>query len=129
MKLFAAATVALIALTSAASAQDYRIDRRQDMQQHRIEQGIRSGEITRGEAYRLQTEQARIRELERDAKRDGRVDRHEAARIERAQDQASRHIREEKHDSEARGKWGHRNHYSRNNQHSDRSGNWNRRWW
>ena len=113
MKTLTLATLALLAMTAAAAAHDTtqdRIDRREDRQERRIEQGVRSGEITRREYRQLESEQARIREMERRAKSDGHIDRREAAAIERAQDNASRHIRQEAHDG-------------------DRRGNWYRRWW
>ena len=119
-----APVVAIVAGPSLATAQDWsrssghggyqhrqadrqsEIDRRQDRQQHRIERGVRSGEITPSEYHRLQAEQARIRQLEANAKRDGHIDRREAAAIERAQDAASRHIAQERNDGERRGSWG-----------------------
>lgn len=119
-----ASTLVVVTGTTAASAQDWgrgygygggyhqrqaerqnEIDSRQDRQQHRIQRGVRSGEITPAEYQRLQAEQARIRQLEANAKRDGRVSRYEAEQIRRAQDEASRHIRHEKHDGDRRGGW------------------------
>ena len=118
-----APVVAIVAGPSVAAAQDWsrssghggyqhrqadrqsEIDRRQDRQQHRIERGVRSGEITPSEYHRLQAEQARIRQLEANAKRDGHISRHEAEQIRRAQNDASRHIRHEKHDGDRRGGW------------------------
>ena len=108
MKILSLATLALIATTAVASANDNRIDRRESIQERRIQEGVRSGDITRREYRQLEAEQARIRSMEREAKRDGRVDRREAAAIERAQDAASRHIAQERHDSERRGYWGRR---------------------
>ena len=114
MNRIAIATVAFVAMTSAASATDWygrgtstqrEIDVRQDRQESRIQQGVRSGEINRREYQQLEAEQARIRELERRAKADGRVDRYEAAHISRAQNEAGRHIYQESHDRERRGNW------------------------
>jgi uncharacterized membrane protein YebE (DUF533 family) len=120
MKSFAIAAVTLVALSSAAAAHGPgsgygdRIDRRQANQEQSIRQGVRSGEITRHEYYKLEAEQARIRALERSAKRDGYVDPYERRRLEAAQDAARRHIAQEKHDGDRR--------------HSHR-GSWDRRWW
>lgn len=102
--------IGLAALTAicATSASADEIDRRQAMQERRIQDGVRSGEITRREYRALEAEQARIRQLEARAKADGRVDGREAAEIRRAQNEASRHIRQESTDSERR---------------------WYRRWW
>lgn len=108
MKSLVIATLALVTFSSSAFAQSYRIDRREANQERRIEEGLRSGDITRREARDLKAEQDRIQALERAAKRDGHVDRREAAQIERAQDAASRHIAQDRNDSERRGQWGHR---------------------
>ncbi len=101
------AAMAVLSVASIAASAD-EIDQRQASQERRIQQGVRSGELTRGEYYRLEAEQARIRTLEARAKADGRVDRYEAAQIRRTQDAASRHIYQEKHDTDRR---------------------WIRRWW
>jgi uncharacterized membrane protein YebE (DUF533 family) len=101
------AAMAVLSVSAVTASAD-EIDRRQSSQERRIQQGVRSGELTRGEYYRLETEQARIRALEARAKADGRVDRYEAAQIRQAQDNASRHIYQEKHDGDRR---------------------WTRRWW
>jgi hypothetical protein len=100
-----AGLAALAASTTFASAFD-EIDRRQAMQQQRIQQGVRNGDLTGREYRALQAEQARIADLERRAKADGRVDRFEAERIRQAQQAASRHIYQERHDREQRGSWG-----------------------
>jgi uncharacterized membrane protein YebE (DUF533 family) len=108
MKTLTIAALALVAMTAGAAAydaRDARIDRRENIQENRIQQGVRSGEITRREHRQLEAEQARIRDMERQAKRDGHIDRREAAAIERAQDAASRHISQEKHDADRRRWW------------------------
>lgn len=115
-KLILAAAIGLVASTGIASAHDgysssygygygtgSQIDSRQAYQANRIEAGRRSGEITRSEYRQLQAEQARIRQLEAQAKRDGHIDPWEAARIRRAQNEASQHIREEASDAQRRG--------------------------
>ena len=103
----------LIATTTIASADYYSsstrdIDTRQANQERRIQQGVRSGELNRGEYVRLEAEQARIRQMERQAKSDGYVSSAERARISQAQNQASKHIFQEKHDTERRGQHNHR---------------------
>jgi hypothetical protein len=102
---FLLASLTAVSLTpvlfaTAASADE--IDRRQAYQEQRIRAGVRSGEITRREYRQLETEQARIRELERRAKADGYVDPWERAQISRAQTAASAHIYQESHDGERR---------------------------
>ncbi|MDX2157152.1 MAG: hypothetical protein SFW09_11645 [Hyphomicrobiaceae bacterium] len=115
MKTLAIAAIALATLSTAAAAQSYgsnRIDRREANQERRIQEGLRSGDITRREYRQLEAEQRRIQEMERQAKRDGYIDRREAREIARSQDAASRHIAQERSDGERRG-----------------SGLWQRRWW
>ena len=105
---------ALLATTTIASADYYssystrNIDARQANQEHRIQQGLRSGDLTRSEYHRLEGQQARIHQMERQAKSDGYVSAAERARIRQAQNEASRHIYQEKHDSERRGQHHHR---------------------
>lgn len=65
---------------------------RQINQQKRIKQGVRSGELTRGEVRRLEREQNQIRRMKVRARTDGEVTDRERARIMREQNQASRHI-------------------------------------
>ena len=77
------------------------IDRREHHQQVRIRQGIRSGELTRAEARRLEAEQARIRVDERFAKR-GDFTPEERRRIQNELNKASRDINKQKHDRQDR---------------------------
>ena len=78
------------------------INGRQHREQLRIRHGIRSGELTRREAFRLQAERARIRAYERYARRDGYVSPRERARLDRGLDRASRDIYRQKHDRQDR---------------------------
>ena len=103
IKLGMIAATALIANTGVASAHDNStsdIDARRVQQEKRIREGVRSGELTGREYYKLEKEQAQIRRMERDAKADGYVSSAERARIKAAQNQASRDIYAEKHDGE-----------------------------
>ena len=100
------ATLALIA-AGATAANAYGtstrdIDRTQANEQARINAGVRDGSLTRGEAARLQAEQRRIEHMESRAKADGHISRAEHDRIRRAQEEASRHIYQERHDSQSR---------------------------
>ena len=84
-----------------ASAQSmYDIDRRQDYQQNRIEQGIQSGQITRNEAYRLEQGERAIDRAQARARADGVVTPQERARIDRMTDRESRDIYRQSHDSQ-----------------------------
>lgn len=73
------------------------IDKREAVQQQRIDQGIKSGELTGKEAAKLEAGQARVEKMEARAKSDGRVTRQERQRIHKAQDHQSKHIHRAKH--------------------------------
>jgi hypothetical protein len=77
------------------------IDRREHQQQVRIRQGVRSGELTRQEARRLEAEQARIRVDERFAKKNDFTP-DERRRIQKELNKSSRDIRKQKHDRQDR---------------------------
>lgn len=100
--ILAASAVAATTMAFALPASADQIDHRQHRQAKRIEQGVRSGQLTAHEAARLRAEQARINRLEHLAERDGHVNHYERARIRAAQHAASRHIYEEKHDGQNR---------------------------
>jgi hypothetical protein len=78
------------------------LERRDAINNERIERGIREGQITRREAARLREQQARIERMEARARADGVVTERERVRIEVAQKELSRNIRFEKHDRQAR---------------------------
>ena len=78
------------------------INRRQHREQRRIYNGIRSGELTRREAARLEAEQFRIRAYERRAKRDGDLTRRERYRLDHMLDRGSRNIYRQTHDRQDR---------------------------
>lgn len=98
-----AAVGLLVATTFATSVSAYdRIDRRQDRQQYRIEQGIRDGSITPDEARRLRQAQRRIAREEWLAKSDGWVTPDERARIEAMQDRENQRIARLRSDDDRR---------------------------
>lgn len=78
------------------------IDERQENQQRRIEQGIRSGALTEREAARLQREQDRIQRMEDRALADGQLSKAERRRLQRRLNRSSRHIYRQKHDAQRR---------------------------
>jgi hypothetical protein len=77
-----------------------RIDQREVNQEKRIQQGVKSGELTQRETSRLQGEQARIERTEARAKADGKMTPKEREHITQMQDRASRDIHREKHDAQ-----------------------------
>jgi hypothetical protein len=96
--------LALAASTTAASAHDYyregRIDDRRAVQEYKIQAARRSGELTRFEKSKLEYEQYRVRQMERQALRDGYINKWEARRIANAQDGAARDIYRQSHDGD-----------------------------
>jgi len=98
-------TGALLALTLAEPipARGGEIKERQKHQQQRIDEGVKSGELTKKETLKLEAEQAKIRRKKRRFKRnDGEIGPKERAKLEQEQDKASKHIYKEKHDAQTR---------------------------
>lgn len=104
---FAAFLVGLI-FTADSFAQTNRrpygnINQRQRNQQNRIYQGIRSGELTRREAYRLERGQYRTNRLEQRYRNSGNgLSRYERLRLENRQNRDSYRIYRQKHDKQDR---------------------------
>jgi hypothetical protein len=86
----------------AAPAATPGVDQRQANQDKRIDQGIASGQLTNREARRLEHQQARIDRAEGRAKADGSVNANERRRLHHMQDHASKNIRRQKHDAQAK---------------------------
>ena len=99
--------IALVASTvpAIASARGYddAIDQRQQQLEHRIQQGWRSGELTRPEYVRLQREMRDITRNERAFAADGFLSRREREHLLTRLDIVSRDVYRQKHDVERRG--------------------------
>lgn len=100
---------ALLGLTLAAAvAPAFAGDRapgvthRQHHQKARIQEGVRSGELTKDEAKSLRAQQRAIRAEKREFKADGQLTRSERRELHRDQNEASRDIYREKHDDDKR---------------------------
>jgi CRISPR/Cas system-associated endoribonuclease Cas2 len=94
--------LAALPFVAVAGTRDPGVNHRQHHQGQRIQQGVKSGELTRGETHRLRTEQRHIRHEERAYKADGHLTRAERADLHRDQDRASRDIYRQKHDAQHR---------------------------
>ncbi|ANE55197.1 MULTISPECIES: hypothetical protein [Methylomonas] len=94
---FGLLAVTTLCQTAWADVDMPRVDRRQEIQEQRIEQGIESGELTRREANRLERQQMRIERQENAAQADGVVTPAERARLNHQQNKASRNIARKKH--------------------------------
>lgn len=85
-----------------AGVRDPGVNARQQNQRQRIQQGVRSGELTRRETGALAHEQRDVRQLERAYKSDGELTRAERVDLHQEQNQASRDIYNQKHDAQDR---------------------------
>lgn len=100
--LVAVMAAAILATQAHAGTRDPGVNKRQANQQHRINKGIRSGQLTRPEARELRLQQRAIRLEERAFKADGELTRAERRELHRDLNAASRNIYQEKHDQQTR---------------------------
>jgi len=85
-------------LSTAATAQAVQQDQQRDVnQQQRIEQGLKSGELSSREAGQLEREQAHVDKMEARDLRNGSISPAEQARLNAAQNKASGDIAADKH--------------------------------
>ena len=96
------AVVFVFGASVASMAGSHGINQREYREQQRINQGIRSGELTRGEARRLEAGLARVKIDERFARSDGSLNPRERARLNRELNHESRGIYHQKHDGQDR---------------------------
>jgi hypothetical protein len=97
----------ILSMTGLAQGNRYRrydnVNRREYSQRNRIRDGVRSGELTRGETSRLINQQRRIESYERRSRLDdGRLDWQERRRLDRMLDRSSRDIYRQKNDRQDR---------------------------
>jgi hypothetical protein len=98
VRLTAIAFVLSAPFTATAFAQTPGSEVQRDInQENRIEQGLKSGQLSTGEAARLEKGEARIDRMESQAMKNGNLSPEEAARIQRAQNQESEAINRAKH--------------------------------
>jgi len=81
------------------STNDPGIQEREKLQQERIQQGIKSGELTQGEAKRLEGQQGRIQSTEDRMKASGNLTKADRTKLTRMQNRASRNIYRKKHNN------------------------------
>lgn len=90
--------VALILGVAVTNADAQTINAKARNERHRIVGGVRNGELTKGEAYRLGKEQRHIRKgIHRARRNDGHISARERKHIKHAQRKHSRHIYHYKH--------------------------------
>ena len=92
----------LVAGSALAQTGTPAINAHQDNQKARIQEGVKSGELTRPEAARLRAQQRAIKAEKKIAKADGVVTAAERRKLRRDQNRASADIARQKHDSQTR---------------------------
>lgn len=83
---------------------DHNINQRKVNQQHRIANGVRSGQLTRGETRHIERQERGINREERDmrAQDNGHLTRQDRRTLHRQQNQESRRIYRAKHNNRIR---------------------------
>ena len=96
--------IVFLAIGIACSAQTKTpgINQRQENQQQRIANGVKSGELTAKETEHLEAREAKIQSDKKMAKADGKVTRQERAKLRREENRTSRAIYRQKHDAQVR---------------------------
>src|SRR5579871_6216359 len=95
--LMSGAVLCAILLPAASQAAPQQsINQREKNQQARINQGIKSGELTRKEASKLESKEAKIRVNERYDKKDGKLTPAERAKLQKQLNTTSRDIYRDK---------------------------------
>lgn len=86
---------------SFAANNDPGIDKREAVQQKRIDQGVQSGQLTPKEAGKLEAQQASIKQKEERmaSKHDGNLTKKEKAKLTKQQNKASKKIYKKKHNA------------------------------
>ena len=100
--LIATVLVGFISTQSHAQATTPVVKKKQEVQQKRIADGVKSGELTPQETARLEHQQAKIQHDKRVAKSDGVVTPAEKAKLHHEQKKASKHIAHQKNDGQHR---------------------------
>lgn len=101
---FVIAALPALALAQAAPGNTAtpNIDKRKAEQQKRIDQGVKSGQLTERETASLQKGQAKVQRMEDKAKSDGVVTDKERKKIAHEQEKQDKRIEREKHDRQHR---------------------------
>jgi hypothetical protein len=81
----------------AENTDDPGIQKREAIQQKRIDQGVKSGQLTPKETGKLERQQTKIKQDEERMKADGKLTPQERRKLKREQNRASRNIYRKKH--------------------------------
>jgi hypothetical protein len=102
MKAFSVTALAAVVATTAAPALSGPVKRHERREEHRIEQGVRRGDITPREEQRLENQQETIEDERQDAREDGKVSKRERRDIRHDQHRLSRDIERKKQNDRER---------------------------
>ena len=86
----------------AQSTKTPKVNKKQKNQISRIEQGVKSGELTKRETRRLMIQEAKLQKQKRIAKSDGVVTKRERAKLNHEANKLSAKIYKQKHDRQKR---------------------------
>ena len=86
----------------AQSVKTPKINKKQKNQLSRIEQGVKSGELTKRETKRLLKQEAKLQKQKKIAKSDGVVTKRERAKLNKEANKLSAKIYKQKHDKQKR---------------------------
>ncbi len=92
----------LCAIGASAQTKTPRIDAREKIQQERIKEGVKSGELTPSETRRLEAQEGKIKADEMNAKADGKVTPGERRHLKKELNRENRRIRRAKHNDRTR---------------------------
>jgi hypothetical protein len=97
-----AALVMTLVFAGSAFAQTAtpNLDKRQANQEKRIQQGVKSGELTKRESARLEKREAKLEANKQKAKADGVVTQQERANLQREANRDSKAIYRQKHEAQ-----------------------------
>ncbi len=93
----------ILSVASVAQDKTPGINQRQRNQQARIREGVKSGELTKGETARLEAREGKIQADKLEAKSDGKVTPAERRKLKHEQNRASRAIYRMKHNAKKQG--------------------------
>jgi hypothetical protein len=104
IKIFGGLLIAALAITSMAQAQTRTpvINHREHNQNRRINQGVRSGELTRNEAHHLRNDERHIRNEKMRDRASGHITYAERRHLRHEENRTSRAIYRDKHNDRVR---------------------------
>lgn len=89
----------LAGVAGAATTEDPLIQKREQRQEKRIQQGVKSGKLTKEEAAKLEAQQTKIKQDEAAMKADGKLTPAERRKLRKEQNKASKEIYKQKHNA------------------------------